>query len=59
MQDGDLVIPKDCTIFLPVGCPHMSSAIFENVDQFLPERWLEPDAEYLPTKGNRCKHLLS
>ena len=49
LQDGNLIIPKDCSIFLPLGCPHMSPAIFPDADRFLPERWLEADAEYMPT----------
>lgn len=51
LQDGKLVIPRDCSIFLPLGLPHMSSAIFPNPDQFLPERWLGSEAEYMPTPG--------
>ena len=51
MDDGKLVIPRDTTIWIPLGLPHMSSAIFDQPDQFLPERWLEPNAEYMPTKG--------
>lgn len=27
----------------------MSPAIFPDADRFLPERWLEADAEYMPT----------
>ena len=49
LQDGNLIIPKNCSIFLPLGCPHMSPAIFPDADRFLPERWLEADAEYMPT----------
>jgi cytochrome P450 len=48
LDDGKLVIPRNANIFLPVGLPHMSSAVYKDADQFLPERWLEPDAEYMP-----------
>ena len=51
MDDGKLVIPANTTIWIPLGLPHMSSAIYDHPDRFLPERWLEPDAEYMPTNG--------
>ena len=51
VDDGKLVIPCDTTIWIPLGLPHMSPAIFDQPDQFLPERWLEPNAEYMPTAG--------
>lgn len=51
MDDGKLVIPANTTIWIPLGLPHMSSAIYDHPDHFLPERWLEPDAEYMPTTG--------
>ena len=34
----------------------MSSAVFEDADQFLPERWLQADAEYMPKTGERRHH---
>ena len=52
LQDGNLVIPKGCIMWLPLGCPHMSSAIYEDAHQFKPERWLESDAEYMPVSGH-------
>ena len=48
LDDGKLIIPRNANIFLPLGLPHMSSAVYKDADQFLPERWLEPDAEYMP-----------
>ena len=48
LDDGKLIIPRNANIFLPVGLPHMSSAVYKDADQFLPNRWLEPDAEYMP-----------
>ena len=47
LPDGT-VIPRNSNIFLPVGLPHMSAAVYKAADQFIPERWLEPDAEYMP-----------
>lgn len=47
LADGTM-IPRNSNIFLPVGLPHMSSAVYKAADQFIPERWLEPDAEYMP-----------
>ena len=52
LDDGNLIIPKDTPIFMPVGCPHTSSAVFEEADLFKPERWLQPDADYMPTGDN-------
>ena len=51
LQDVNLVIPRRCPIWMPQGLPHMSSAIFLDAGQFLPERWLEPDAELMPAVG--------
>ncbi len=48
LDDGKLIIPRNANIFLPVGLPHMSSAVYKDANQFLPERWLAPDAEYMP-----------
>lgn len=47
LNGGKLVLPRDTPIFLPVSAPHRSSAVFENADDFIPERWLAPDADYL------------
>ena len=61
-DDGKLLIPRDTTIWIPLGLPHMSSAIFDHPDQFLPERWLEPNAEYMPYDGAAasfaCSHCV-
>jgi len=54
LDDGKLIIPRNANIFLPVGLPHMSSAVYKDADQFLPERWLEPDADYMP--GGLSEH---
>ena len=48
LKDGQLIIPRKCPMFLCLGLPHMSSATYQDADKFLPERWLEPDAEYMP-----------
>ena len=55
LQDGNLVIPRRCPIWMPQGLPHMSSAIFPDADRFLPERWLEPDAELMPAAGGQLQ----
>lgn len=49
MDDGKLVSPRNTTIWIPLRLPHMSSAIFDRPDQFLP--WLEPNVEYMPSNG--------
>ena len=49
VDNGSLLIPRNTTIWIPLGLPHASSAIYKDADQFIPERWLEPDAEYMPT----------
>ena len=46
-----LVIPRNTTIWIPLGLPHSSPAIYDRPEDFLPERWLQPDAEYMPVKG--------
>lgn len=51
IDEAQLVIPRNTTIWIPLGLPHASSAIYHNADQFLPERWLEANAEYMPTMG--------
>lgn len=51
LDGGQLVIPRNTTIWIPLGLPHTSSAVYDKPDQFLPERWLEPDAEYMPANG--------
>lgn len=51
LDGGKLVIPRNTTIWIPLGLPHTSSAIYDSPDQFLPERWLEPNAEYMPVSG--------
>ena len=51
IDDGRVRIPRNTTIWIPLGLPHASSAVYPNADQFLPDRWLEPDAEYMPTPG--------
>ena len=56
LQGGDLVIPRRCPIWMPQGLPHMSSAIFPDADCFLPERWLEPDAELMPAVGGHLQY---
>ncbi|KAL3139484.1 hypothetical protein ABBQ38_003809 [Trebouxia sp. C0009 RCD-2024] len=50
LDGGKLVIPRNTTIWIPLGLPHTSSAIYDSPDQFLPERWLEPNAEYMPAR---------
>lgn len=59
LNDGKLIIPRNANIFLPVGLPHMSSAVYKDADQFLPERWLEPDAEYMPGCVSALSSVLS
>ena len=54
VDDGNLVIPRNTTIWIPLGLPHASSAVYQDAGRFLPERWLEPDAEYMPTNGTGC-----
>ena len=49
VDNGSLLIPRNTTIWIPLGLPHASSAIYKNADQFIPQRWLEPNAEYMPT----------
>lgn len=51
VDNGSLLIPRNTTIWIPLGLPHASSAIYKDADQFIPERWLEPNAEYMPTHG--------
>lgn len=51
LEEGKLVIPRNTTIWIPLGLPHASSAIYDQPDQFLPERWLQPNAEYMPMDG--------
>ena len=53
LDDGKLVIPRNTTIWIPLGLPHASSAIYADPDTFIPERWLEPDAEYMPVHGTK------
>ncbi|CAL8468296.1 g7836 [Coccomyxa elongata] len=43
---GKYLIPKNTTVFLPLHAIHNSIHNFEEPDKFLPERWLEPGAEY-------------
>jgi len=59
LDDGKLIIPRNANIFLPVGLPHMSSAVYKDADHFLPERWLEPDAEYMPGGASRVFSICS
>ena len=47
LNDGKLVIPRDVPIFMPIGALHRSHAVFDKADQFIPERWLRADADYL------------
>lgn len=47
LGDGKLVIPRDTPIFLPIAALHRSSAVYEHADDFIPERWLASDADYL------------
>lgn len=47
LDDGKLVIPRDIPIFMPIGALHRSHAVYQNADDFLPERWLASDADYL------------
>ena len=47
LDDGKLIIPRDIPIFLPIGALHRSHAVYQNADDFLPERWLASDADYL------------
>ncbi len=55
IDDGRLVIPRNTTIWIPLGLPHASSAIYKDADQFLPERWLEANAEYMPTESETLR----
>lgn len=59
LDGGKIVIPRDTIINLPVGCPHTSSALFEEADLFRPERWLELDADYVPTGDHRKTFMLN
>lgn len=51
LGDGKLTIPRNTTIWIPLGLPHASSAVYDQPDHFLPERWLQPNAEYMPKSG--------
>ncbi len=57
VDNGSLLIPRNTTIWIPLGLPHASSAIYKDADQFIPERWLEPDAEYVPTHGEMFESI--
>ncbi len=59
VDNGTLLIPRNTTIWIPLGLPHASSAIYKDADQFIPERWLEPDAEYMPTPGETYESICS
>lgn len=59
VDNGSLLIPRNTTIWIPLGLPHASSAIYKDADQFIPERWLEPDAEYMPTHSEMFRSTYS
>ncbi|EIE19314.1 cytochrome P450 [Coccomyxa subellipsoidea C-169] len=48
---GKYLIPKGTTVFLPLHAIHNCRANYEEPDKFLPERWLEPGAEYARPRG--------
>ena len=58
LDNGKLLIPRDTIIHLPIGLPHTSSAVFEEAHVFKPERWLAPDADYMPAGADPPLWLL-
>ncbi|KAK9914782.1 hypothetical protein WJX75_000489 [Coccomyxa subellipsoidea] len=48
---GKYLIPKGTTIFLPLHAIHNCKSNWAEPEKFLPERWLEPGAEYAQPKA--------
>ena len=57
IDQGRLRIPRNTTIWIPLGLPHASSAIYQQADCFVPERWLEPNADYTLPSGEQLQGL--
>ena len=51
LDEGKLVIPRNTTIWRKRGRKKEREEREKDPHSFLPERWLEPDTEYMPMHG--------